>query len=172
RKAEADRLADEARRKAEADARAAEEARKRAAEEEATRKKAEANIVTDCDRLAASPFDKDRPVGVAGVFNYGAIVAAAGAACDDAMRRYPETARFIYEAGRVAYGRQDYARAAGLYSTAMAKGSVAAIASVGLLYLDGHGVMQDYTRARLLFEQGAALGDPMAINDLGVVYFK
>jgi TPR repeat protein len=167
---------DEAKRRADGDAKAAEEARKRAAENEAARKKAEekaqANVVTDCDRLAASPFDRDRPVGVAGVYNSVAIDLAAGAACDDAMKRYPDVARFAHQAGRVAYGRQDYTRAAALYNTAMAKGSVIAIAAAGSLYLDGHGVTQDYGRARQLFEQGAALGDPVAINDLGAMYSR
>ena len=176
RKAEADQAAADAKRKADADAKAADDARKRAADEDAARKKtqekAQANVVTDCDRLAASPFDRDRPVGVAGVYNAVAIDAAAGAACDDAMRRYPDVARFVLQAGRIASGRQDYTRAAALYNTAMAKGSVVAIASLGTLYLDGHGVTQDYGRARQLFEQGVALGDPVAMNDLGAIYSR
>ena len=36
----------------------------------------------------------------------------AAAACNDAMQRYPEVARFVFEAGRIANARKDYAGSA------------------------------------------------------------
>ena len=147
------KAAEATKQKAEADAKAAADARKAAADEEAARSAARANLVTDCDRLAASPSDSDRPSGVPGVLNNSQIDVAAGAACDDAMRRYPEVGRFAYQAGRAALGRRDYARAEEFFRAGMAKGSAPAISAIGVLYLNGLGVMRDYGQARDLFEK-------------------
>src|SRR6185503_278428 len=67
------------------------------------------DLVTDCDRLAASPFDTQRPREIAGVPTGKIEVPPAARACDEAMTRYPEVARFAYQAGRVADARGDYA---------------------------------------------------------------
>jgi TPR repeat protein len=167
-KAEADRAAEESRRRAEAAA-AEDAARRRAAEQDAAQRSV-APPITDCDRLAASPYDQDRPSGVAGVANNRSIDAAAAAACDDAMRRYPDVARFAYEAGRAAYGRGDYAAALAFFNTAIAKGSAAALAGLGVLYVEGSGVALNYDKAREQFEKGAERGDPRSISDLGAIY--
>jgi hypothetical protein len=178
--------ADEARKKAEADARAAAEKKaadeRRVAEErktaeekkqrdaDAAQRLAAANLVTDCDRLAAAPHDRDRPAGVAGIINPNVIDVAASAACDDAMRRFPTVARFAYEAGRSAMSRQDYARAGDLFREAITKGSAAAYVGAGVLYLRGLGVTRDYDHARNLFETGIARGDTTAMVNLGFMF--
>jgi len=180
RKAEADaQLATEAaRKKAEADAKAADDAaRKKAAEEqaaaaEAARKADQQAIVTDCDRLAASPVDADRPDGVAGVQDYTKIEVAATAACDDAMRRYPETARFVYQAGRAALARKNYARAGELFRAAIEKGEAGGFVGLGAMYADGLGVAQDNVEARNQFEKAAERGNTGAMNNLGNLYEK
>lgn len=151
---------------------AADSARK-AAEEEARRKadeEAKLDVVTDCDRLAASPLDATRPSGVAGVDLAKVDAVAATAACDDAMRRYPAVARFVFQAGRAAYARKDYTRAVELYRAAIAKGSAAAMNTLGALYRNGQGVAQDYAEARKWFEKAAALGDARAMTNLGALY--
>ena len=142
------RLEDEARQKAESDARAA------------------ADAITDCDRLAASPYDKDRPTGVAGVLD-NKIDIAAGPACDDAMRHHPEIGRFAYQAGRAAFARKDFGRAAELFQEAANKGSLAADAKLGILYLRGLGVPQDSGWAHKLLDRAAVLGDSDAMAELG-----
>jgi TPR repeat protein len=171
--------AEAARKKAEADAKAADDAaRKKAAEEqaaaaEAARKadqQAKLAIVTDCDRLAAWPYDNDRPAGVDGVLETAKIEAGAGAACDDAMRRYPETARFVYQAGRAAIGRRDYPKAIEFFRSASAKGSVAALFGLGVIYHEGWGVARDYAEARKWYEQAAARGSTPAMSNLGKLY--
>jgi hypothetical protein len=126
--------------------------------------------VTDCDRLAASPLDASRPGGMIGVDAGKVDGAAATTACADAMRRYPEVVRFVYQAGRAAYARKDYPRAAELYRAATASGSVAATNSLGFLYDRGEGVAQDYVEARKWYEKAAALGSVAAMFNLGVVY--
>jgi TPR repeat protein len=169
------KAAEEARRKAEADAKAADDAaRKKAADDEAARKatqQARLAVVTDCDRLAASPYDNDRPKGVAGIADNAKIdVAAAGAACDNAMRGYPEVTRFVYQVGRVAFARKDYTEAMKFFRAAAAKDSVAALNGIGVLYNNGWGVARDYAEARNWYEKAAARGHSAAMNSLGLLY--
>jgi TPR repeat protein len=166
--------------KAGAEAKAAEEASKaRAASEaaaktnasnEAARKEAQLANVTDCDRLAVWPYDDDRPNGVAGVLDTAKIDAAATVACNDAMLRYPDVARFVYQAGRAAYARKDYARAKELFRAASAKGSAAALFGLGAIYANAAGVARDYDAAREWYEQAAAGGNSAAMNNLGQLY--
>jgi TPR repeat protein len=127
-------------------------------------------VVTDCDRLAAAPSDEDRPNEVPGVLVYTKIDIAATAACDDAMRRYPEVARFPYQAARAALARKDYAKAEQLFRTAIDKGSVGAFTGFALMYANGLGVEKDYAEARSLNEKGAARGNSAAMVNLGVLY--
>jgi TPR repeat protein len=126
--------------------------------------------ITDCDQLAASPADNDRPNGVPGVLEYAKIEVAATAACDDAMRRFPEVARFPYQAGRAALARKDYANAEQLFRAAIDKGSAGAFAGLGGMYSNGLGVAKDYAEARILYEKGAARGNSAAMVNLGVLY--
>ena len=67
-------------------------------------------LVTDCDRLAASPFDPGRPENVSGVRVPNIDIVPALAACNSAMRQHPDMPRFIYQASRVAHAQQDYPR--------------------------------------------------------------
>jgi TPR repeat protein len=163
--------------KLEADRAAAEQsARKEAADQEATRKKADEQArlagVTDCDRLAASPYDTSRPSRVAGIDLTKIDSSAATPACDDATRRYPDVARFAFQAGRAADAGKDYARAVSFYRVAIEKGSLFAMANLGLLYANGLGVAQDYAEARKWCEKGAELGEPGAMNCLGILYYR
>lgn len=152
-------------------------AAKRQADADAARKKAEEEaagkkVAADCDRLAASPADTTRPSGVPGVDLVKIDAGAAAAACDDAMRRYPDVTRFIYQAARAADARSDSARAMELYRKASAAGSAAAMNGVGELYRDSEGVAQDYSEARKWLEKGAVLGNSDAMNNLGALYGK
>ncbi len=131
-----------------------------------------ADLAADCDRFAASPYDNDRPKGVAGVLDIETIDPTAGPACDDAMRRHPDVSRYIYQAGRVAVARRETERAAELFDAAIAKGNVSANAALGVLYLNGEGVARDYDRARKLFETGAEGGNSHAMAELGNLYYN
>jgi TPR repeat protein len=168
---------EDAKRQAEADAakQKAEEETRRQAEADAARKKAEEEAAgkraaMDCDRLAASPSDMTRPSDVAGVDLAKVDADAATAVCDDARRRYPDVARFIYQAGRVAQARKDYIKATELYRAGSAKGSAASMNGLGFLYYRGEGVVQDYGEARNWFEKGAALGSAASMANLGILY--
>ncbi|MGD0332717.1 MAG: caspase family protein [Xanthobacteraceae bacterium] len=129
------------------------------------------DLVTDCDRLAAHPLDDQRPRGVTGVLITDTIdVVPALRACSDVMRQYPDVARFVFEAGRVAYAQKDYATARQLFEKATGMGSKIAIADVGVIYMNGQGVAKDYTKARQLFEEAIAKGDHLAEVSLGSLY--
>jgi hypothetical protein len=128
------------------------------------------DLVTDCDRLAASPFDPQRLNGVEGIAVDHIDIVPALSACNDAVSKYPDVARFLYQAGRVAEAQQDYAEARRWYEKAAAAGETAAMTNLGLLYNAGHGVPQDYAAARSWYEKAAATGNAEAMLYLGILY--
>jgi tetratricopeptide (TPR) repeat protein len=127
-------------------------------------------LVTDCDRLAAMPTDTGHAAGVAGVEFERIDVAAAGAACNDAMQRYPEMARFTFQAGRVATARKDYTEARRLYDKATAAGYAMAMNNIGAIYEGGEGVPVNYAEAARWFGKAVAAAEPVAMLDLGWLY--
>jgi uncharacterized protein len=126
--------------------------------------------IHQCDRLAASPLEKDLPKKVAGVELNRIDVAAAVAACEEAMRSHPEIARFAFQAGRIALARHNFATAIQLYEKASALGSANAMYDLGRIYAEGRIVTPDYEKARLWYEKAAALNLPYAMADLGALY--
>jgi len=125
------------------------------------------DLITDCDRLASLPLDSMRPPGVAGVYPGAIDIASAQAACDDAMRQYPEVARFVFQAGRVAVAQKDYARANQLFEKAAGLGSKYAMVALGDDY---QFVSKDYTMALQWFEKAVAAGEPHGMKRLGDLY--
>jgi len=128
------------------------------------------DLVTDCDRLAASPKDPSRPKGVDGVDEAKVDIVAALTACRDAMRQYPEVARFPYQAGRVATIQKDQGRARQLYEQAASLGSPAAMNNLAALYERGDGVAQDHAQAQKWFKMAADGGVTVAMTNLGIIY--
>jgi TPR repeat protein len=128
------------------------------------------DLQTDCDRLAASPLDAQRPRGIDGVEVGKIDVVPALAACDAAMRDYPDVVRFAYQAGRIAWLQKDFGHARDLFEGAANRGSVASANNLGALYYEGNGVPKDYAVARGWFEKAAASGFPRAMANLGRLY--
>jgi Caspase domain/Sel1 repeat len=128
------------------------------------------DLVTDCDRLAAMPYDSGHPPSLAGVEFEQINVAAAAAACNDAMQRYPDVARFAFEAGRVAGARKNYAEARRLYDQAAAAGYAMAINNIGGTYEGGEGVARNYAEAVRWYSKAVAAGEPIAMVNLGWLY--
>jgi TPR repeat protein len=127
-------------------------------------------LVTDCDRLAASPVDDSRPAGIAGVEVEKIAVERATAACDEALRHYPSVARFALQAGRVADARKDHGRARKLYEAASELGNPVAMFNLGLSYDRGIGIAQDPAEARKWYERAAQRNLHMALLNLGFLY--
>jgi uncharacterized protein len=126
--------------------------------------------INQCDRLAASPLEKNPPKKITGVELNRIDVASAAPACEEAMRSHPGTARFAFQAGRIALVRQDFATAIQLYEKASSLGSAIAMYDLGRIYAEGKIVAPDYEKARRWYEKAAALNLPYAIADLGGLY--
>jgi TPR repeat protein len=128
------------------------------------------DVVTDCDRLAAYPFDPQRPTGVSGVV-FGKIdIVPALKACNEAMRQYPDVARFVYQTGRITFQQGDYVLARQYFEKAVVKGSGSGRGALGTIYENGLGVQRDNDEARRWYEKGVAAGEPYSMNRLGFLY--
>jgi hypothetical protein len=128
------------------------------------------DLVTDCDRLAAMPYDTGHRPNLPGVEIGKIDIAAASAACGDAIRLYPEIARFTFEAGRVATARKDFAEARRLYEKAAAAGYAMAMNNIGGIYEGGEGLPANYVEASRWYSKAVAAGEPIAMVDLGWMY--
>ena len=128
------------------------------------------DLVTDCDRLAAHGSDEQRPSAVAGVVEQEIDIVPALTACNEAVRQYPNVARFVFQTGRVAHAQKDYVKALNLFEKAADMGSKIAITDTGSIYLFGQGITKDYKKARELFEKADAEGDRLAGALLGMLY--
>jgi hypothetical protein len=128
------------------------------------------DLITDCDRLAAMPYDTGHAPNLPGVEPGKIDIAAAAKACNDAIAQYPDVARFTFEAGRVAHARKDYAEARKLFEKAAAAGYAMAMNNLGGLYEGGDGVPINYAEAVRWYSKAAAAGEPIAMVDLGWQY--
>jgi hypothetical protein len=126
--------------------------------------------ITDCDRLAAMPDDTGHPPNIPGVEVEKMNVAAATTACNEAMRLYPDVPRFVFEAGRVAIGRKDYAAARRLYDQAAAAGYAMALNNIGIMYEGGEGELANYVEAARWYQKAVDAGEPIAMINLGWLY--
>jgi hypothetical protein len=122
---------------------------------------------TECDRLAALPGDPQVPPNVHGVLQPFQIdIVPALKACNEAMRQYPDVARFIFQTGRIALAQSDFAKARQLYEKAAASGSTGAMNGLGYLYQNGFGITKSDAEARKWYEMAAALGNSTAAGNL------
>jgi hypothetical protein len=128
------------------------------------------DLITDCDRLAAMPNDTGHSPNIPGVEVDKMNVAAAAAACNEAMQRYPDVMRFVFEAGRVATARKDHAQARRLYDQAAAAGYAMAMNNIGVIYEGGAGVPINYNEAARWYQKAADAGEPVAMVNLAWQY--
>ena len=128
------------------------------------------DFIASCDWLAAMPFDHGKPHEVPGVESGKIDIKSASAACADAMQRYPDVMRFVFEAGRVAYVKGDYAEARRLYLKADEGGYRLAASNIGLLYAEGKGVGKDTAEAFRWFKKSVNADEPVAKSNLGLLY--
>ena len=125
----------------------------------------------DCDRAAASDFDKQSPIpGIA--FNQ-IDPKVAIPACLDAVAKNPDSARLNFELGRAYDADRNFAEALKFFQKAAASHYALAEVNLGTLYFNGQGVEKDYAEAakwnRRAADQGlapaqAALGSMVALG--------
>jgi len=124
----------------------------------------------ECDRLAGAHIERDRARTVAVARRADEPADAAAHACEEAMRRFPDVARFAFQGGRVAEARKDFSAARTLYEKASAIGSPLAMLRLGLLYSEGNGLPVDDGEARRWYEKAAQQDMPSAMVRLGLLY--
>jgi TPR repeat protein/ABC-type uncharacterized transport system substrate-binding protein len=128
-------------------------------------------LVLACDQLAASPTDKDRPVGLAGVPSGSLEPQIAIAACEAAATAAPDNARIMFQLARAHAGAKAYEPARVYLSKASDLGYAAAQANLGSFYATGRGgLAKDDDEALRLFRLAAEQGDALGYNNLGFFY--
>jgi TPR repeat protein len=127
-------------------------------------------VATDCDRYAASDFDKQSPV--VGIPFDKIDPKMAIPACLEAVSKDPDSARLNFELGRAYDADKQFGEAARFFLKAAAANFALAQLNLGSLYFNGQGVDKDYGAAakwdRLAADQGLA---PAQAN-LGLIYAR
>ena len=101
---------------------------------------------TDCNKYAASPLDPERMMD--GIPPEKINPHLAIPACESAVRKYPNSARLIYQLGRAYTKNNDFSSALVQYRKAADQEYAAAKINLGLMYGSGLGVPQDVSRGR------------------------
>jgi TPR repeat protein len=123
--------------------------------------------VTECDRLAASPYDSGALVpGVP----FEDVEAAAVRACREALAADARNPRLQYQLARALEASGKNAEALALYDAAADSGYPAAMNGAARMYLRGAGVAADADKAIALYGRAALLGDLAAQVNLGALY--
>lgn len=122
--------------------------------------------ITDCDRLAASPTDFDRPAGVAGIARLKDIDAdAAITTCEAEVKRAPSNRRFWTNLGRAYRAKNNDAAAAEAYKKGAELGSAASTYGYGALLSKSTSLPRDLPQARILIKRAAESGVVPAMAD-------
>ncbi|MBR9651289.1 tetratricopeptide repeat protein [Thalassovita aquimarina] len=121
-------------------------------------------VVQDCDRIAATPLDPDRPDPDLGVpyaqLNPPVVIAE----CNADIAQWPDTARFY---AQIARGYHKAGRYADAYNAAMIgaeMGSGQAMAIVGALYRSGQHVAKSPAEALRWLEKAGFAGNIVAMH--------
>ncbi|MBB4238967.1 caspase family protein [Rhizobium esperanzae] len=118
-----------------------------------------------CDTAAAAPLDLQ---GVtSGKLPNEIDPAIAVPACTDAIKTYPQVARFVYQLGRAQLANRDTKTAFATIKKAMDAGHIRAISELSGLYALGASVTRDDAKAAKIVQAGAEKGDPFALYGYG-----
>jgi TPR repeat protein len=124
-----------------------------------------------CDRLAAVPFDADKPSGVDGADQIApADQLEALRSCEAAAQAPGAPRRLWTQYGRALETAGKNAGALAAYEKAAGQGSTAAMIGLSDMYSSGKGVAQDYAQAVSWIRKAAEAGDPFAMNNLAAMY--
>jgi len=126
-------------------------------------------VADECDRLAKSFIDRDGTRTISVSRGDDTTPDAATAACEQAMRRFPTTSRYAFEAGRAYEARKDYSAARQRYEMASMLGSAPAAFRLGLLYTANDRLPTDYAQARKWFTKAADQNISAAMFNLGIL---
>jgi hypothetical protein len=125
--------------------------------------------VDECDQLAAHPADADRLAD--GVADDAIIPKLAVTACEAAVKRAPDTSRFVFQLGR-AYAAANRAKdAVQQYMKAADQGYGAALAYLGDAYQFGRGVGPDVQKAIDSYKKAVVKGFTPADGQIEMLTF-
>jgi TPR repeat protein len=123
----------------------------------------------ECDILAASPYDLSRPANVPGVEFEKIDAAAAGAACQRAVREHPSP-RLFAQLGRAFDAGHNHAEALANYRVAADQESPVGQFYLGFMYATGEGIAMDAGQAVSWYRKAAGQGFAPGQNALGAMY--
>jgi TPR repeat protein len=127
-------------------------------------------LLAACDRAAASPFDKGRPAGVAGVANEKIEPETAIQACEAAAKAAPSDDRIAMQLGRGYLAAKNYDAARMQFDRANRMGNALAAIQLAIFYERGlGGLPADDVEALRLYKQAADGG--LSLGQLSVGYF-
>jgi TPR repeat protein len=121
--------------------------------------------VARCDALAASMTDLDRPEGVAGVPFDRLDGHAALAACEEAVRAFPDERRLHAQVGRALDRLGRYGEAMEAYQRGADMGSMSALGGIAVLHENGEGVPPSPETAFPLYLEAAEGGNVTAMTN-------
>ncbi|WP_017968518.1 caspase family protein [Rhizobium leguminosarum] len=122
-------------------------------------------VLDACDTAAAAPLDLQ---GVtAGKLPNEIDADVALPACTDAVKAYPEVARFVYQLGRAQLANRDTKTAFATIKKAMDAGHVRAIHHLSTMYEIGASVPRNVDKAAEIVQAAAKKGDPYALHSFG-----
>ncbi|WP_027665431.1 caspase family protein [Rhizobium leguminosarum] len=126
-------------------------------------------VLDACDSAAAAPLDLQ---GVtAGKLPNEIDPSVAVPACTEAIKDYPEVARFVYQLGRAQLANRETKTAFATIKKAMDAGHVRAIDQLSSLYIVGASVPANPAKANEIVQAGAKKNDPYALYTYGKSLF-
>lgn len=127
---------------------------------------------TECDRLAAIPYDRNRPEGVPGLEFKNVDAKRALIACELEVARDPGNPRYQFQFGRSLQRARRFPEAVKWYRLAAEQGFSPAQSNIGVLYFWGLGVAQNSIEAMNWFHKAAEQRYSPAQYMLGRVYLR
>ena len=127
------------------------------------------NIVTDCDKYAASDTDLSAKAPGVPVERINATLAVP--ACIAAVREFPNNPRLLFQLGRAYRAADNFKLALEYYRKAAEQNYASAQNSLGRAYELGLGVPRDDQQAVAWYRKAADQGSAAAQNNLGVMYW-
>lgn len=126
--------------------------------------------ITECDRLAAHPFDQSK-VGKGVEWNDIQIIPGVRA-CEEAVKKYPNEPRFRFQLGLINNKAEDFETAMSLFRAAAKDNYAYAQILIGYMYRYGEGVAPNGGEAVRWYRKAAEQGDMTAQYDLGLMYWE
>jgi uncharacterized protein len=124
-----------------------------------------------CDRLAAVPYDADKPSSIPEVMRIETKdISEAVSACERAARAKGAPRRMWLQYGRALEFADRNSDAAAAYEKAAEAGSSMAMLGLSDMYSTGRGVAQDLAKTVSWLEKAAEAGNAAAMNNLGAMY--